>query len=62
MYTYEKKGCWFLLDYLDNKALLLLLQDLKSIRDRAWPNVTYIREEELDGIIVIINSMINEKE
>lgn len=48
-----------MLDYLDTKALALLLEDLKRIRDKVWPNVTYIREEELDGMIVIITSMIH---
>lgn len=52
-------GVVFLLDYMDHKALLLLYGDLKKIRDKVWPNVTYIREEELDGMIMIIKSMIN---
>lgn len=46
---------------MDTKALNLLLEDLKKIRDRAWPNVVYIREEELDGMIVIISSMVHDQ-
>lgn len=52
------KGVSCLLDYLDDKGLLLLLQDLKEIQEKTWPNVIYIREDELDGMIMMIKSMI----
>lgn len=47
---------------MDDKGLLLLLHDMKQIREKAWPNVIYIREEELDGMIVMIQAMIRRRE
>ncbi len=51
-----------MLDYTDLNGLKEIKQDLKKIKNKKTNNVKYIKEEELDGVLNLLQAIINTKE
>jgi ribosomal protein S18 len=50
------------LDYTDLNGLKKIVTDLQKIQDDDVQDIRYIKEEELDGVITLLNAIINTKE
>ncbi|MGM0369649.1 MAG: hypothetical protein ACQEP9_04470 [Bacillota bacterium] len=51
-----------MLDYTDLNGLKKIVTDLKKIQNDDVQDIRYIKEEELDGVITLLNAIINTKE
>ncbi len=51
-----------MLDYADLTGLKKIVGDLEKIQDDKINDVKYIKEEELDGVINLLQAIINTKE
>ncbi|GAB6098698.1 hypothetical protein JCM16358_05770 [Halanaerocella petrolearia] len=51
-----------MLDYADLDGLKKIAGDLERIRNDRVNDVSYIKEDELDGVISLLNAIINTKE
>ncbi|MFO7819083.1 MAG: hypothetical protein R6V17_02495 [Halanaerobacter sp.] len=51
-----------MLDYTDLNGLKEIVKDLKRIQNDEVEDTRYIKEDELDGVITLLNAIINTKE
>ena len=51
-----------MLDYTDLNGLKKIVTDLKKIQGEEVQDIRYIKEDELDGVITLLNAIINTKE
>ncbi|MGM0502540.1 MAG: hypothetical protein ACQERJ_08400 [Bacillota bacterium] len=51
-----------MLDYTDLNGLKKIVKDLKKIQNEDVQDTRYIKEDELDGVITLLNAIINTKE
>ncbi|TDX52935.1 hypothetical protein [Orenia marismortui] len=51
-----------MLDYTSLNGLKQIVTDLEKIQTREVDNVRYIKEDELDGVINLLQAIINTKE
>lgn len=51
-----------MLDYTDVNGLKKIVKDLKKIQNHEVEDTRYIKEDELDGVITLLNAIINTKE
>lgn len=51
-----------MLDYTDLNGLKQIVEDLKKIQNDEVQDTRYIKEDELDGVITLLNAIINTKE
>ncbi len=51
-----------MLDYTNLTGLKKIVFDLEKIQDNEINNVRYIKEDELDGVINLLQAIINTKE
>ncbi|MBM7555875.1 hypothetical protein [Halanaerobacter jeridensis] len=51
-----------MLDYTDLNGLKKIVKDLKKIQNDEVTDTRYIKEDELDGVITLLNAIINTKE
>ena len=51
-----------MLDYTDLNGLKKIVKDLKKIQNQEVQDTRYIKEDELDGVITLLNAIIDTKE
>lgn len=51
-----------MLDYTDLDGLKRIVNDLQKIQNDEVEDTRYIKEDELDGVITLLNAIINTKE
>ena len=51
-----------MLDYTDLNGLKEIVKDLQRIQNDEVEDTRYIKEDELDGVITLLNAIINTKE